>query len=175
MPGKHRFSVEAAAIPLRERRQVAESAVSRQDQWVFDGPNLLGVMDVECPVCGKVSRPEWRWLSFDGDNIARPARQEEHKYEVVGVEWMRCAHEDCEQLLIRVQESRVRGLIGGGGPSVATESWYARPSRPGQAVHGCAPRRRVASAARAILRGYLRAADDVCDEETPPRDGIPSA
>jgi hypothetical protein len=86
---------------------------------------------VECPVCGKVSRPEWSWLLYevyDSDSIAMPAREEERKYEVVAVDWMRCAHEDCQQLILRVHESRPRGFIDGtGAPVMTTEVWTARP------------------------------------------------
>ena len=72
---------------------MAELAASRQDQEVFDGHNLLGRIDVECPVCGKVSRPEWRWLyiePFKPANLSLPARQDVYKHERVAVEWMRC-------------------------------------------------------------------------------------
>lgn len=110
---------------------MAERTVSRQDQkpWVFDGiSKLLGRLEVECPVCGKVSPPAWRWLLFTHDEFQLRARQEKHRYEQVALEWMRCAHEDCEQLLVRVQETKVKGWIPGtGAPVQATDSWFARP------------------------------------------------
>jgi uncharacterized protein DUF4145 len=135
---------------------MAESVASRQDQLVFDGHNLLGRLDVECPVCGKVSRPEWRWLYFeayDGDTNALPARQATYKYEKVALEWMRCAHEECEQLLIRIQESRPGVWIDGtGAPLMTFDSWIARP-RFGES------KRQIAAEVKEPLRSdYLEAA-----------------
>jgi hypothetical protein len=108
---------------------MAEHAVSRQDKWVLDGiSKLLGRIDVECPVCGKVSPPSWRWMSFAQDEIELRARQAQQRYNKVAVEWMRCAHEECEQLLVRVHESKVSGWIDGtGAPVQRADVWYARP------------------------------------------------
>jgi hypothetical protein len=86
---------------------------------------------LECPVCGKVSRPEWQWVYFspyDREDTLRPARQEKHKYEWVGLDWMRCAHEECEQLIVRVHEARVTGRMDGAGePVLERQIWVARP------------------------------------------------
>lgn len=112
---------------------MAKSAASRHHPpWIFDEiSGLLGGIDVECPACGKVSRPEWQWLlydAYDTESIVRSARQEKHKYEMVGVDWMRCAHEECEQLILRVHESRPRGFIDGtGAPVMSKDTWIARP------------------------------------------------
>jgi hypothetical protein len=86
---------------------------------------------LECPVCGKVSRPEWRWFyadTYDSDSGELRARQEKHKFERVAVDWMRCAHEECEQLIVRVHETRVTGWVdGSGGPVMEEMVWTARP------------------------------------------------
>jgi hypothetical protein len=101
-------------------------------------------MDVECLVCTKVSRPEWEPLfAFSrGDSLATlHAKHEKDKYNQVMVEGMRCAHEDCEQLLIRINESRPTAWIDGGGPILTTDTWIARPrfgetTRPVDALIG---------------------------------------
>src|SRR6266576_475018 len=47
---------------------------------------------------------------------------------MVGVDWMRCAHEDCEQLIIRIHESRVKGWVDGSAVPVSERLvWTARP------------------------------------------------
>jgi hypothetical protein len=86
---------------------------------------------LECPVCGKVSRPEWQWLyanAYDTGSISLAARQEKHTYERVAFDWMRCAHEECEQLIVRIHETRVSGWAdGSGAPVTEVLVWTARP------------------------------------------------
>lgn len=108
---------------------MAEPVISRQDHWVLDGiSELLGRIEVECPVCTKVSPPAWQWLTFSYDTLELRAGKQKNEHEKVALQWMRCAHEDCEQLLIRVQETKVRGWIDGtGAPLLTADSWYARP------------------------------------------------
>jgi hypothetical protein len=101
-------------------------------QVVFGGlPSVLGGIDVECPICGKVSRPEWSPFYADvhkSDSDVLLARQQKHRYHYVGLDWMRCAHEDCEELIVRVHEQRPKGWIDGtGAPLMGTDTWFARP------------------------------------------------
>jgi hypothetical protein len=126
---------------------MAKPSVSRQDQrCVFDGPTLLGRFDVECPVCGKVSPPAWKPLSFntyrDDNDDFRLAAHHNSTFDMVSIEWMRCAHEDCEQLIIRIEESRphahLAGVMGHGPPVSQSETWYARP-RFGESTKEVAP------------------------------------
>jgi hypothetical protein len=51
---------------------------------------------------------------------------------------MRCAHEPCEQLLLRVRESRPGGIGIDGQVTLQFEEWYARP-RFGESKKDIAP------------------------------------
>jgi hypothetical protein len=66
--------------------------------------------------------------AYDSDSISMPARQENYKFDRVAVDCMRCAHEECQQLIVRIHESRPRGFIDGTGvPVMSTDVWTARP------------------------------------------------
>lgn len=95
-----------------------------------EGHQLSGGFDVKCPVCGENSPPAWNPYEtrrVDGWQAALPAAKAERRYESVALEWMRCANEECEQLIVRITESRVAGTIGGGGPLIQRDEWFARP------------------------------------------------
>jgi hypothetical protein len=94
-----------------------------------DAPQFLGGLDVECPVCHKVSPPSWRPFQTELDGGIREtsllAALAKDALNQVTLDWMRCAHEECEQLLIRIHERTVEFRMG--RPVVHTDSWIARP------------------------------------------------
>jgi hypothetical protein len=80
---------------------------------------------MKCPSCGEHSPPAWQLFETymtHGYVSVLPAA--ENVLEEVSVAWMRCSNEECNQLVIRVHEQRLTGLIS---PILRTDSWDARP------------------------------------------------
>jgi hypothetical protein len=96
---------------------------------VFDVPfEFLGGIDVRCPVCSQNTPPDWHAFEtrmasgYESDLVAAKSKDRRNR---VGLSWMRCGNEDCEQLIIQVHEQRVNFV--GSAPIVQGESWVARP------------------------------------------------
>jgi hypothetical protein len=98
-------------------------------QGVFeDPPDFLGGMDVECPVCTKQTPPDWRTFETyteEGHAKSLISGLETQKLNRVWLEWMRCGNEKCEQVVVRVTETRIE--FAGDAPIQKSESWVARP------------------------------------------------
>ncbi len=98
---------------------------------IFEDPHdFSGALDVQCPVCGQNSKAKWsRFIAETDSGITElflPAVGES-RLNIVTLEWMHCANEECEQLLIQVNENRDTGRITGGGPLIERRTWFARP------------------------------------------------
>lgn len=95
----------------------------------FDGlPESLGGVNVECPVCHKVSPPSWQPYSTNDAGEFANDLLADHRADAlnrVSLDWMRCAHEECEQLIIRIHEQTF--TVHGHIPIAHKDSWVARP------------------------------------------------
>jgi hypothetical protein len=84
-------------------------------------------MQMQCPVCGQHSPP--KWLPIDprdeDDNSQESLQAAKLKRNDVWLDWMRCSNEECEQLMVRVIETRAEWA--GHVPLVRREEWLARP------------------------------------------------
>ncbi len=91
---------------------------------------------MRCPKCGE-NTPDSLWVGFSTD------RMKMHEWDVaaygnddatiatpdgthVHVDWMKCAKEDCGEIVIRITEA-TRRFVGGAPIGVASDSWFARP------------------------------------------------
>jgi len=96
---------------------------------VFDAPpQIPGGTDVQCPTCGLHSPPQWRSYETGLGGYVSSLRSGKDETEGdVALEWMRCANEDCEELIVRVHEQSVVERLLGGVPLMRTDTWTARP------------------------------------------------
>jgi hypothetical protein len=97
---------------------------------VYDGlPEFLGGLAVECPVCTKQSNPDWHAFETmqDGAYTNALLGVPSNGYNHVSLEWMRCANESCNQLIVQIHERQVTGSIAGGAPLFRIDSWTVRP------------------------------------------------
>lgn len=87
---------------------------------------------MRCPVCGVHSPPAWSLYQthVDGGWIGSLRAAEEARREVTA-DWMRCANEDCQQLIVRVHEHWQQ--FHNNVPFQHTDTWIARP-RFGEAI-----------------------------------------
>jgi Domain of unknown function (DUF4145) len=93
---------------------------------VFEGPpSIPGEADVKCPICRDHSPPTWQhfYTRINGSEVAG-LPSEKNVLEDVQLDWMRCSNEECEQLIVRVHEQRITGVLS---PLLRTDSWIARP------------------------------------------------
>lgn len=110
---------------------VAQRRHHRAVLGIFDDATcFLGGEDVRCPTCTRESNPDWRGfetISADTPHMPQrvfalaPGGETSAK---VSLFWMRCANEDCKQLIIRIQETHAAG----GGDEIANiVAWLAFP------------------------------------------------
>jgi hypothetical protein len=94
-----------------------------------------GGKDVRCPTCGRESVPDWRFFQaltperqeWGGKTVSGLARGRD-PVQQVALEWMRCAWEECQQLIIRIHDSQVEGYIDGtAAPLIKTGKWIVYP------------------------------------------------
>jgi len=80
---------------------------------------------VKCPICGDHSPPAWEffWTEVSG-RVSADLVAAKNLLENVSLDWMRCSNEECEQVIVRVQEQHVTGDLS---PLLRTDSWVARP------------------------------------------------
>lgn len=100
---------------------------------VFDAPNTIpGGPDMKCPVCGEHTPPSWHpFQTHMASGLIHALKAgKDDVQEDVSVDWMRCGNEECEQLVVRMQERQVEFV--GNIPIEHRDSWLARP-RFGQA------------------------------------------
>lgn len=86
---------------------------------------------MKCPTCGERTPDDWK-------TFAAPRRVEggyvqaseldggQPNAKAVSLDWMHCANEDCNELVIRIHE-RFYVAAEGGPEAVETASWIARP------------------------------------------------
>src|SRR4051794_17178477 len=87
--------------------------------YVFD--SLGGVM--KCPTCGENTPDSWTKMHPGGRIPYLQAPQAEA--DAVFVDWMVCANDDCKELVIRIQESRIDQAFGE-AELQQTTLWFAR-------------------------------------------------
>ena len=89
---------------------------------------FAGGFDVKCPVCTQHSSPAWHpWETKMASGYERSlySGKKTDAMNQVALEWMRCSNEECEQLIIRVEERYVS--FSGHVPIARTDEWFARP------------------------------------------------
>ena len=113
-------------------------------EGIFDEPDYAqspsGLM--KCPTCGEHTPDGWQWLLVKrmvtssqqvprevsvrdlGDaNTELPGPKKAGSF--VAVSWMRCANQECDELMVRISERALR--FHGGAPLQSEEKWLARP------------------------------------------------
>lgn len=84
---------------------------------------------MECPVCQKVSVPTWEHFTtkLPDESLASSllADLPHNALNKVALDWMRCAHEECQQLIVRIHEQSFK--IAGRVPVASEDTWIARP------------------------------------------------
>jgi hypothetical protein len=78
---------------------------------------------MKCPTCAENTPDSWSELYAKGTKgvTSRLEGPQPHN-QIVELDWMRCANEECNELVIRLHES-----YNAGGPIVYTAAWLVRP------------------------------------------------
>lgn len=75
--------------------------------------------EMKCPACTQNTPDAWTTVGYV------PGAGGEGGFTTLGVEWMRCANEECQETVVRLNESTM--LVVDGSPYYETITWMARP------------------------------------------------